>query len=126
MNNLYYIYFSLFKLINIFLISLVLSLTYSNKYIFVLAIIVSLSYLLSYQNLENKFIKKEIYFRPVFLIKRVIEIIALYSFCLVNLVDVVLLILLLDYIVKVTFNESIFEIYYNTVIKIRRKDESKA
>ncbi|MFV0288867.1 MAG: hypothetical protein ACK5HR_05400 [Mycoplasmatales bacterium] len=125
MNNIYYIYFLLCKSLNCFIITVMITLNNSNITIEFLTFIISIYYLLHKQNIENKFIDKNIYLSTTFLIKRIIEIIGFLILCLVNLMDIVLIFLIIDYIIKLTLDTSIYEIYYNTEIKIRRKNESK-
>lgn len=125
MNNIYYIYFLLCKSLNFFIITVMITLNNSNITIEFLTFIISIYYLLHKQNIENKFIDKNIYLSTTFLIKRIIEIIGFLILCLVNLMDIVLIFLIIDYIIKLTLDTSIYEIYYNTEIKIRRKNESK-
>ncbi|MFV0287852.1 MAG: hypothetical protein ACK5HR_00170 [Mycoplasmatales bacterium] len=125
MNNIYYLYFLLCKSLNFFIVTVMITLNNSSIIIEVLTFIISIYFLLHKQNIENKYIDKNIYLSTKFLIKRIVEIIGFLILCLVNLMDILLIFLVIDYIIKLTLDTSIYEIYYNTEIKIRRKNESK-
>ncbi len=119
MNNLQYFYYILINFIYIYIYYLFLNL-FSNNYIVIfLLLLLLILILINNSGISLKKIDKKrmLFFKLLFILME------LY-FININLVLVIIIFLILDFIVKITFNESILEFLYGEKINSKEENEN--
>ncbi len=124
MKNLIYFYYVNLLFLTVFLFTVFIKINYSNKFIIFCTFVFFFIYFLSDYNLNYRFFAYTNENVIAIKIKKLLIILFLTFFLINNLIEVAILLLIFDYIVKLTFESSVIEMFYNSEISLRGSDES--